>query len=81
LISEASIHLNWHAAVHDVMAQRMLVMLLVLMLMLGMEGRSHLLLIVLIVQHVLHHGLREAAHVDVDALVETVQAIQVLLGW
>jgi hypothetical protein len=56
LINAESIHLNWHAAVHNVMTQGMLMMLLVLMLVLRMERRSHLLLIV-IVQHVLHHGL------------------------
>lgn len=64
------------------MAERMLVVLLMLlMLMLGMERRSHLLLIVLIVQHVLHHRLREATHVDVDALLKAMQTRQMLLSW
>lgn len=55
-------------------------MLLMLVLVLGMERGAHLLLI-MTVHHVLHHRLRKAAHVDIDALLKTVQARHVLLSW
>lgn len=62
------------------MSHRML-MVLLLMLVLVKRGSHLLLLFMLVVHHVLHHWLREAANVYVDALLETMQARQMLLGW
>lgn len=69
--------MNRHAAVHEMMAHGVLMMLLMLVLVLWMERRSHLLLF-MVVHHVLHHWLRESANVNVDALLETVQTRQML---
>lgn len=77
--NERKPHLNRHAAVHDVMSQWMLMVLLMLMLVLRMERGAHLLLI-MIIHHVLHHRLRKAAHINVDALLESMQARQMLLS-
>lgn len=51
---------------------------MLLMLVLGVERRAHLLLI-MIIHHVLHHRLGKPAHVDVYALLETVQSGQMFL--